>query len=121
QEKVTRDAVKYLERTSYTKAELQAYDKFLDIILTTRTYYVDALAEGIKKGIAEGIEKGIEKGKAEGIAEGIEKGKTEGAQQRLKELVITGNKNGLSKEQIQAYFNLNEKQIEEILTSNNEQ
>jgi flagellar biosynthesis/type III secretory pathway protein FliH len=51
--------------------------------------YVDALAEG------------IEKGKAEGMADG--------AQQGLRELVITGNKNGLSKEQIQTYFNLDGK------------
>jgi hypothetical protein len=41
----------------------------------------------------------------------------EGAQQRLRELVLTGHKNGLSKAQIQAYFNLDEKQVEEILSS----
>jgi hypothetical protein len=72
-----------LERNSYTKAELNTYDKYLDIILTTRTYYVDALAEG----------------RAETI----------------RYLVITGNKNGLSIEQIQAYFHLDRKRIEEIL------
>jgi predicted transposase YdaD len=43
----------------------------------------------------------LEKGKTEG--------KAEGAQQKLRELVITGNKNGLSIEQIQAYFNLDRK------------
>jgi predicted transposase YdaD len=100
--------VKYLERHSYTKAELNAYEKYRDVILTTRTYYVDALAEG------------IEKGKAEGKMEGRAEGKAEGAQQKLSELVVTGNKNGLSIEQIQAYFNLDRKQIEEILTLSNE-
>jgi predicted transposase YdaD len=99
--------VKYLERHSYTKAELNAYEKYRDVILTTRTYYVDALAEGIEKGKAEG--------KMEGRAEGKAEGKAEGAQQKLRELVITGNKNGLSIEQLQAYFNLDRKQIEEIL------
>jgi predicted transposase/invertase (TIGR01784 family) len=97
EEQVTEKAVKYLERNSYTKAELYAYDKYLDVILTTRTYYADAFHEGV----AEGIEKGIEKGKAE----------------LIREMVIAGNKNGLSIEQMQTFYNLDRVQIEEILKS----
>jgi predicted transposase/invertase (TIGR01784 family) len=99
EEEVTRDAVRYLERNSYTNAELEAYDKYLDVILTTRTYYVDAIAEGERKG----REEGREEGKAEVI----------------REMVITGHKNGLSTKQIQAYFHLDKKQVEEILSSSN--
>jgi predicted transposase/invertase (TIGR01784 family) len=97
-ERVTREAVKYLERHSYTKAELDAYDKFLDVICTTRTYYLDAYFDGI----AEGLEKGLEKGKAETI----------------REMVIAANKNGFSIEQMQTFFNLDRVQIEEILKAN---
>ncbi|MDR0756375.1 MAG: Rpn family recombination-promoting nuclease/putative transposase [Tannerella sp.] len=106
-EEVTREAVKYLERHSYTKAELDAYDKFLDVILTTRTYYVDAFFEGREEGIAEGMEKGM--------AEGMEKGKAEGKAEMIREMVIAGNKNGLSMEQMQTFFNLDRARIEEIL------
>jgi predicted transposase/invertase (TIGR01784 family) len=100
-ERVTREAIKYLERNSYTKAELIAYDKYRDVILTTRTYYVDAFHEGRGEG------------KAEGIAEGIEKGKAE----LLKEIVIASNENGLSIEQMQTLLNLDRSRIEEILKS----
>ncbi|MDR2119527.1 MAG: Rpn family recombination-promoting nuclease/putative transposase [Tannerella sp.] len=89
QEKITGEAVKYLERNSYTKAELNTYDKYLDIILTTRTYYVDALAEGEKKGRAES----------------------------LTETVINSARLGLTEEQIQAITGLNREQIAGILAS----
>ncbi|MDR1601565.1 MAG: Rpn family recombination-promoting nuclease/putative transposase [Tannerella sp.] len=104
EEKATSDAVKYLERHSYTKAELNTYDKYLDIILTTRTYYADALAKGMAKGMAEG--------RAEGIAEGREK--------NLIEAVINGMRRGFSLEQIQAFTGLSRERIKEILDSNDE-
>jgi predicted transposase/invertase (TIGR01784 family) len=105
EEDIIRDAVQRLERNSYTKAELNAYDKYRDIILTTRTYYVDAWTEGKIEG------------KTEGIIEGIEKGIEKGEQKKLKEMVITGHRNGLSIDQIQSFSNLDKKQIEEILNS----
>jgi predicted transposase/invertase (TIGR01784 family) len=115
EEKETREAVKCLERNSYTKDELNAYDKYMDIIRTTRTYYVDALAEGEKKGRKEGEKKGLEKGMKKGLKEGREKGLEKGKEETLREMVITGSRNGLSVEQIQAYFNLDREKIMEIL------
>jgi predicted transposase/invertase (TIGR01784 family) len=94
EEEITKDAVKWLEINSYTKAELNTYDKYLDIIRTTRTYYGDALETGEKKG----IEKGIEMEKAE--------------------TAINCLRIGLSSEQIQAITGLNKEQIEEIIKYN---
>jgi predicted transposase YdaD len=65
---------------------------------------VDALAEG----------------EAKGEARGEARGEAKGERKKLIEMVIAGNKNGLSIEQIQAYSNLDRRQIEEILNSNNE-
>jgi predicted transposase/invertase (TIGR01784 family) len=89
EEEVTRDAVKYLERNSYTRSELNTYDKYLDIILTTRTYYVDALAEG----------------------------RAEGREKSLTETVVNSARIGLSSEQIQAITGLSKERVEEILHS----
>ncbi|MDR1407487.1 MAG: Rpn family recombination-promoting nuclease/putative transposase, partial [Tannerella sp.] len=51
---VTCDAVRYLERNSYTKSQLETYEKYLDAIRVERTFYVDALAKGWEEGKAEG-------------------------------------------------------------------
>jgi predicted transposase/invertase (TIGR01784 family) len=95
QEEVTREAVQYLEQHSYTKDELLAYEEYRDAILVQRAFIEDA----------------EEKGEA--------KGKEEGEAKKLIEMVTTGYQNGLSIEQIHTYFNLDIKQIEEILKSNN--
>jgi predicted transposase/invertase (TIGR01784 family) len=100
-EEVTAEAVQYLERNSYTKAQLNSYDKYLDIIRTTRTYYVDAWEEGKEEGKAEGEVIGLEKGKAEALAE----------------MVINCNLNGFSPEQIQSVTGLSRERISEILNA----
>jgi predicted transposase/invertase (TIGR01784 family) len=117
-EDVTREAVKYLELTSYSKEELITYDKYLDIILTARTYKADSKAEGL----AEGLEKGLEKGRAEGLAEGLEKGRAEGLakgkEESLIETVINSARLGLSLEQIQVITGVSKEKIEEIFKTN---
>ncbi|MDR1592887.1 MAG: PD-(D/E)XK nuclease family transposase [Prevotellaceae bacterium] len=109
-EDVTKEAVKYLERDFYSKAELNAYDKYLDVILTARTYYADAYAEGYAKGYAEGYAKGYAKGKEEGIAIGEEK--------NFIKTVINGARAGFSLEQIQLITGASKERIEKILNSN---
>ncbi|MDR1500228.1 MAG: Rpn family recombination-promoting nuclease/putative transposase [Tannerellaceae bacterium] len=133
---LTRDAVQCLEQTSYTRVELDTYDKFLDVIRVERTFHADALAEGLALGEALGIEKGkaegIAEGKAEGIAEGkaegkaegiaegeaigIEKGKAEGKA----EVVIACSRTGIPLEQIQSITGLSIEKIEEILCAGSE-
>jgi predicted transposase/invertase (TIGR01784 family) len=122
EEEVTRDAVRYLERNSYTSAQLEAYDKYWDVVRTERTFYDDALekglTEGMAKGKAEGITEGIAKGKAEGIAEGITEGIAKGKADGKAEVVIAGKAGGLSLEQIQAVTGFSKEKIEEILRLN---
>jgi predicted transposase/invertase (TIGR01784 family) len=105
EENVTREAVKYLEINSYSKAELNTYDKYLDIILTTRTYQADSEAKGKAEGLLEG--------KAEGLVEGEAKGREE----KLIEIVINSSRLGLSLEQTQAIAGVNKEKVEEILNS----
>ncbi|MDR1416982.1 MAG: hypothetical protein LBJ57_06150, partial [Prevotellaceae bacterium] len=106
EEEVTRDAVQYLERNSYTSAQLEAYDKYWDVVRTERTFYDDALEKGLIEGMA--------KGKTEGITEGIAKGKADGKA----EVVIAGKAGGLSLEQIQIATGFSKEKIEEILRLN---
>jgi predicted transposase/invertase (TIGR01784 family) len=145
EEAITKEAVQYLEHSSYTRDQLDAYDRYWDAVRTERSTYLDALesgekkgikkglekgikkgraeglAEGLKKGIekgkAEGLEKGIEKGKAEGLTEGLEKGIEKGKTEELKNIVINSNHHGFSIEQIQAITNLSKERIAEILNA----
>jgi predicted transposase/invertase (TIGR01784 family) len=100
---LTRDAVQCLEQNSYTRVELDTYDKFLDVIRVERTFHVDALAKGMAIGKAEGEAIGIEKGKAEGKAE----------------VVIACSRAGIPLEQIQLVTGLDREKIEEILRVSN--
>ncbi|MDR2474697.1 MAG: Rpn family recombination-promoting nuclease/putative transposase [Bacteroidales bacterium] len=87
----TREAVQYLELGSYTKEELDAYDKYCDAIMVEKAIRNDSLAKGREEGIGIGIEigreKGIEIGREKGIEigreEGIEIGREKGEAERL--------------------------------------
>jgi predicted transposase/invertase (TIGR01784 family) len=56
EDEITREALHYLERNSYTKGQLATYDKYWDIVRTERTHEWDARAAGIEEGRAEGEE-----------------------------------------------------------------
>ncbi|MDR1406971.1 MAG: Rpn family recombination-promoting nuclease/putative transposase, partial [Tannerella sp.] len=133
---VTCDAVRYLERTSYTKSQLETYEKYLDAIRVERTFYVDALAKGWEEGKAEGREEGKEEGREEGKAIGREegeaigmakgeaiglaKGEAAGREKGKAEVVITCRRNGIPLEQIQLVTGLDRERIEEILLADSE-
>ena len=65
EEKVTQEAIQYLERSYYTEEELKAYDRYWDTVSTALTIYTDAKEEGRQAGIEEGIEKGRQEGREE--------------------------------------------------------
>ena len=67
-------AVELAKESSYTRAELEVYDKYLDAIRVEQMGRSDSKAAG----------------KAEGIAEGRAEGKTEGKIEVAKELIIDG-------------------------------
>ncbi|MDR1454751.1 MAG: Rpn family recombination-promoting nuclease/putative transposase, partial [Tannerella sp.] len=93
---VVRSAVQYLERNSYTKAQLDAYEKYRDAILVERTFYVDGQAKGLAEGEVIGREKS------------------------LAEVVITCSRNGFPIEQIRLITGLDREKIEEIIRADNE-
>ena len=52
----TREAVAYMEKAAYTKAQLETYDKFRDAIMTERSIIGDAMMKGREEGRAENEE-----------------------------------------------------------------
>ena len=116
EEEVIKEALQYLESSSYTKDELEAYDRYWDTIRTERTYYLDAMKKGMAEGMTEGIAKGMTEGIAKGMAEGEAKGIEKGMQKKLKDIVLNAQRNGFSIAQIQIITNLPEEKIQEILT-----
>jgi len=63
------EAVSYLEANSYSKAQLEHYDRYWDSIRTERSAFLDAEERGRKEGLHEGLQKGLEKGRKERDAE----------------------------------------------------
>ena len=54
----TAKALKILEKSAYTEAQLIAYDRFWDAVYRERVFYDDGFKNGETKGRAEGIEQG---------------------------------------------------------------
>ena len=90
-----RQAAELCEAIGFTPEELAAYDAYWDIISTEKTF-----REGTRR---------------EALEEGEAKGKAEGKTETLESIVIEGNKNGFSFEQIQVLTKLTIEQIKEIL------
>ena len=114
---LTREAIGYMERAAYTKAQLEAYDKWKIAAMTERSALKDARKEGIKEGIKEGMEKGMEKGIKKGIKEGIKEGRKEG---RKEGKIITAQnmlKDGISLENVCKYTGLSKQEIEKMITA----
>ena len=95
EEEIIREAVQYLERSSYSKDELDAYDRYWDAIRTERMYILDAEEKGRAEGLAEGEAIGLEKG--------------------LRNVVLDAHRTGFSLAQIQTITKLSKEKIEEIL------
>ena len=95
EEEIIREAVQYLERSSYSKDELDVYDRYWDAIRTERMYILDAEEKGRAEGLAEGEAIGLEKG--------------------LRNVVLDAHRTGFSLAQIQTITKLSKEKIEEIL------
>jgi predicted transposase/invertase (TIGR01784 family) len=54
-------ALELSQESAYSKAELEAYDKYWDAVSTQKTYFVDGFEQGIEKGIEKGLAEGMEK------------------------------------------------------------
>jgi len=88
EEALTKEALQYLENSSYTKEQLIQYEKYWDTVRTERSAYMDA----------------EEKGRAEGEQIGMQKAKSEMAKNAKKigmPINDISNLTGLSKEEIE--------------------
>jgi predicted transposase YdaD len=104
---LTKEAVEYLESSSYSEDELDIYDRYWDSVRTQRTLYIGAIDEGMAKGEAIGIEKGMAKGRAEGRAEGEAIG--------LQKVVMNAHRAGKSVSDIAAFTGLSEDEVRDML------
>ena len=70
----TSKALKILEKSAYTEAELNAYEYYWDAVYNER----GAIRHGYKQGMAQGIAQGMEKGMAQANRENVQKMKADG-------------------------------------------
>ena len=110
-----RRAAELCEEAGFSPEELAAYEAYWDWVRTEKTIREGALAKGRAEGRVEGRAEGRVEGRAEGRVEGRAEGLTEGETKTLERIVIEGNRNGFSPEQIRLLTKLTVEQILEIL------
>jgi len=120
------DAVGLLELNSYSMAEIEAHDRYMDNIRTHNAIMrgalemgkAEGLAEGLAEGKAEGKAEGIVEGKAEGLAEGLEKGKQLAFNQMI--LLVQDIKSGnFSTVELSNKYNFSEELILLLISTTN--
>jgi flagellar biosynthesis/type III secretory pathway protein FliH len=88
-----REALELSGESAFSRTELEAYDRYWDVIRTERTLMAgkytegrtEGRIEGRTEGLREGIEQGIERGRTEGLREGIEQGIEEGIERGIEQ------------------------------------
>ena len=74
----TSKALKILEKSAYTEAQLYAYERYWDAVYNERGAIRHGYNQGLAAGLAEGEAAGLAEGKAAGLAEGKAAGLAEG-------------------------------------------
>jgi len=103
------DATKFLELSSYSREELDAHDRQLDMMRTHNAIMRGAMEQGLKEGFEKGIEQGIE----QGIEKGIEKGE-QIAFEKLISLLQDIKLNNFSNEELISKYKVNLNYIEQL-------
>jgi predicted transposase/invertase (TIGR01784 family) len=114
-----RQAAELCEEAAFTPGELEAYEQRKDGIRSVNTLIEggrqEGLAEGLKKGKAEGEAIGMEKGKAEGRAEGEAIGMEKGEAEAMIKVVLKSHRAGFPIETIADITGFTENEITEII------
>lgn len=114
-EKYIKEALSYLQESSFSKKELITYDEYWDSISTEKTWRAGAYKDGRAKGLKEGREEGLKEGLKEGIKEGIKEGREKG---ELNEKIIRIKKilsqKIMNTEQIATLFDVSTEFVEKI-------
>jgi predicted transposase/invertase (TIGR01784 family) len=96
------EALDLTGEAAFSRAELEAYDRYWDVIRSERTLLSGKYAEGRQLGINEGRQLGIDEGRQLGIDEGRQLGIDEGRQRERQRLVEKLIASGMSQAQAQA-------------------
>lgn len=98
-------AISIVRESAFTRAQLEAYDRFWDAIRVEKAL----INEGIRRGMEKGVKQGIE----QGVKQGIEQGRVEG--ERQKALAIAHNLRlaGMSLSDVARMTGLSETEIPE--------
>jgi len=105
------EAIGYMERSAYSKEDLDKYQQWKINSITATAMLENARAEGKAEGRAEGKAEG----RAEGKAEGIEEGKAEGEAIANKKIIANGMKAGCSIEIMSTMTGLSAEDIKKII------
>jgi len=97
-----KEALELLKESSYTKEELETYDKYWDAVRVEKALISDSLRKGREQGIVQG--------KAEGKVEGREEGKV----QTEEKTIIQLQKNGFNTNQISEILELELSFVESV-------
>ena len=88
-------AISIVRESAFTRAQLEAYDRFWDAIRVEKAFINEGIRRGMEKGIKQGMEQGIKQGMEQGIKQGMEQGIKQGMEQGLKQGVEQGLKQGV--------------------------
>ena len=90
-------AVRLLEESSYTAAQLSGYEDFWDAVMVERTIKDDALKYGTQQGLKQGLKEGLEQGMKKGMEIGMQQGMEKGMQQGMEKGMEQGMEKGMEK------------------------
>lgn len=98
-------AISIVRESAFTRAQLEAYDRFWDAIRVEKAL--------INEGIRRGMEKGVKQGFEQGIEQGIEQGRVEGERQKALDIARNLRLAGMSLSDIARMTGLSEAEIPE--------
>lgn len=90
-------ALSELEESAFSENELLVYDRFWDIVRTSRMFIDGAARDGERRGFAKGMKEGMKEGMEEGMKEGMKQGMEQGRKEGKKEGIEQGVKQGIEK------------------------
>jgi predicted transposase/invertase (TIGR01784 family) len=112
------EAIGYMERAAYTKAQLEAYDKWKIDTMTATSMLSASKAEGeaigLEKGKAEGKAEGLEEGEAIGLEKGEAIGLEKGERKKAFAVALKALKMGISIGEVSQLSGLSEEEIGEL-------
>lgn len=107
-----------LEESAFSEDELLVYDRFWDIVRTSRMFIDGAAKEGERRGLRigerRGFEKGMKAGMKAGMKEGMEKGMEEGIRKGYMEVARRMKERGVPVETVAGVTGLSVEEINRL-------